>query len=133
MTTKPMTAWVIEWKWFGDHAVEVKPPLLDVDQPIIDIVSGRKGEEYVMDYLQRLHDLLQHTLTERADIQRNHTSGNNRPYKVMRSPKKSGPAMNVGHNPHLMAKKVKNLVVSVDPETRKETVKYEPWLDHTKN
>ena len=120
-----MTAWVIEWKWDGDHAVKVKPPLLDVEQPIIDIVSGRKGEEHVKDYLQSLHDLLQLTLTERAD--------NHRPYKVMRSPTKSGPVMSVGHTPHLTATKVRNLVVSVDPETGKETVKYDPWLDHTKN
>ena len=44
-----MIVWIIRFEWFGDHAA--------VDNPIVDIVSGRKGEAYVCDHVQRLHDL----------------------------------------------------------------------------
>lgn len=117
METKPMTAWLIKWEWIGDHA--------KVQHPIVEIVSARKGTPYVMDYLQRLHDLYCLSLVERADIARYNRPRKRRPYEVKQHLTKRGLVIDVGHNPHLTARLVKNLVVKTDPETGEETVTFE--------
>ena len=55
---RPMAAWLILWEWIGDHAA--------VESPIVDIVSARKDDKYIKDYLQRLHDVKCLSLEERA-------------------------------------------------------------------
>ena len=111
---------VIQWVPMGDHA--------KVKQPIVDVVSDRKGDTYVADYLQRLHDLKELSLTERASIEGSTRPREARPYSVTRHLTISGElVLDVGHNPALQARKVKNLVVSVDDDTDFETVTYEPY------
>ena len=116
MPTQPMTAWLITCEPMGDHVA--------VDNRFVDIVSARKSEDQIRKYLQALHDLYFHSLTERADFAR-YAEPPERPYQVNRSITQSGVIFTVGHNPILKARKVNNLVVSVDPETELETVTFD--------
>ena len=113
MKTRPMSAWVIRLKWFSDAAA--------VSHPVIDIVSARRGEAYVCDYLQRLHDLLFLSASERSGCER-YTQPAARPYRVTVAHTSNGAEAFVGHNPCLTAQKFKNLTVDVDEETDDEIV-----------
>ena len=113
MTRKLITAWIIRLEWIGDHAA--------VDDPIVDIVSGRMDEAYVRDYVQRLHDLLFLTFRERADIEREVQSAS-RPYATTVEHTKKGTIISVGHNPHILASKVNNLKIDFDSNSDKEIV-----------
>ncbi|MYD93361.1 MAG: hypothetical protein F4Y02_06655 [Chloroflexi bacterium] len=108
-----MTAWVIRLKWFGDHAA--------VAHPVVDIVSARRGETYICDYLQRLHDLLFLSVGERSRLER-YTQAEPRPYEVTVAHTANGPEATVGHNPCLAAQKLNNLTVEVDAESGDEIV-----------
>ena len=113
-----MIAWLIMWEAMGDHA--------EVDPPYVDIVSARKGESYIKDYLQRLHDIEAHSLIERADFSR-YENPIERPYQVERHLTQRGVEFSVGHNPILTATKVRNLVVTVDDATGQDVVTWEPY------
>ena len=43
-----MKAWLVTWKWVGDHAA--------VDIPFIAILSGRLGAERVQEFIERHHN-----------------------------------------------------------------------------
>ena len=108
-----MIAWIIRFEWFGDHAA--------VDNPIVDIVSGRKGEAYVCDHIQRLHTLLLRSFRERADFARGGQSAS-KPYLAKMERTRNGSVIVVGHNPCLTARKVKNFAVDIDKKTDKEII-----------
>ena len=117
--TGPLTAWLIKWKWIGEHA--------KVDQPYVDIVSARISESYISDYIQRLHDLKFCTLIERADYSRDRNPPE-KPYKVTRNRTKyGGVVFDVGHDPMLTAEKVRNLVVKIDTETGQEILTWDRY------
>ncbi|MYD93472.1 MAG: hypothetical protein F4Y02_07230 [Chloroflexi bacterium] len=108
-----MTAWVIRLKWFGDHAA--------VSHPVVDIVSARRGEAYICDYLQRLHDLLFLTARERSRSER-YRQAERKLYEVTVARTANGAEAIIGHNPCLVAQKLKNLTVEVDAESGDEIV-----------
>lgn len=118
MATRPMTAWLIWWEAMGDHE--------HVDQPIVDIVSARRSERQIKDYIQKLHDMQAYTLTERTDYAK-YSNPPQKPYEVDASWTNTGLILTIGHNPVLTARKVKNLVVSIDDETDQETVTWDPY------
>ena len=114
---RPVAAWLILWEWIGDHAA--------VESPIVDIVSARKGDKYIKDYLQRLHDVKCLSLEERAA-----TARFRNPHAPPYEPKLVFPVgyrgeYHCGHNPYLVARRVKNLVVGHDPATGEETVTFD--------
>ena len=113
-----MIAWLIMWEAMGDHAA--------VASPYVDIVSARKSESYIKNYLQRLHDLQAHSLAERADFSR-YQDPIERPYPVERHHTQQGVQFTVGHNPILKARKVTILAVTVDEETEQDVVTWEPY------
>ena len=119
MPTRPMTAWLIKWDWMGDHAA--------VGEPYVDIVSARRSPDYISKYVQRLYGVFHYSLTERTDFER-YRDPRERPFPVVRDMTRHGLLISVGHNPHLTARKVRNLVVGLDEETGQDIVTWEPYL-----
>ncbi len=110
------SVWLIKWEWVGDHAA--------VSDPIVDIVTARRGIEYVSDYLQRLHDLLCLTFTERAGAEK-YRNPNQRPYEVIRENTREGKlVLHVGHNPFLTARVVTNFAIDVEEESDLDVVRW---------
>ena len=113
-----MTAWLIKWDWMGDHAA--------VGEPYVDIVSARRSPDYISKYVQRLYGVFHYSLTERTDFER-YRDPRERPFPVMRDMTRHGLLISVGHNPHLTALMVRNLVVGFDEETGQDIVTWEPY------
>ena len=115
---KPMTAWLIMWEWTGDHAA--------VEKPHVDIVSSRKDVPYIKEYLQRLHGLYCLTLQERAALAR-YNQPSKPAYEVVAHQTKHGVEIQCGHNPYLVARLVRNLIIETDPSTGAEVAAWGPY------
>jgi hypothetical protein len=111
---------------------------------IVDILSARKSDEDLRQYVQRLHDLSCLTLSERAE-QARYNRKNCEIYRaelhyhtLPGAPKIGGviptpdpsrsPQVLCGHSPSVFAaQRVKKLLVERDAATGRERVTWEPW------
>lgn len=112
-----MRAWLIKWEWLGEQHV--------IAQPAVDILSARRGEGYVCQYVHQLHRLLKASLEEKLATSA-YTNPLEWPYAAQVVPVAGRRSrIHCGHNPWLVALRVKNLVVQIDPDTGEETLAYE--------
>lgn len=116
--TPPMTAWLILWEGSGEHA--------RLENPLVDIISRHKGVLYIKEYVQRIHDLNCLTLMERAPAQR-YSRPISPGYIAQVQHGCHGITIHCGHNPFLVAKPVRNLVITYDSNTDKETATWDPY------
>jgi hypothetical protein len=102
-------AWLITWDWVGDHA--------SVPEPVVDILSARKSEKYIQEYVERLYAQFACSLVERVSLARYNKPRSN-PYRAQYMYAKQGtlrgPQVHCGHNPLLWARLVTDLEVSTD-------------------
>lgn len=117
--TRPMTAWLIVWESAGNHAA--------VDNPYVDIVSMRKSVRYIQDYVQRLHDTKCLSFSERVSTAK-YSKPARPPYETIVVQSRHGTEIHCGHNPYLVAKPVRNLVVEVNPDTGEEMLSWSPYI-----
>jgi hypothetical protein len=60
MPSTPKSAWLIEWKWFGDHAA--------VSEPFIGIIDGRTSQQAMRRLIEILYLLKSSTRREQHGI-----------------------------------------------------------------
>jgi hypothetical protein len=60
MPSTAKSAWLIEWKWFGDHAA--------VSEPFIGIIDGRTSQQTVRRLIEILYLLKSSTRREQHEI-----------------------------------------------------------------
>ena len=109
MNTK--TAWLITWEWMGDHAA--------VDQKVAAVVNYRRPSEYVRSLVEQLYISKTSSPVEMAIYAKDSKAN---PYPANFHSTKTAEwhsRIHCGHNPHLYARKVKNLrsVTEGDAET----------------
>jgi hypothetical protein len=119
MKTRPMSAWLIMWEWFGEAPSD--------ESPYVDILSARHTITYIKEYLQRLHDVRCLSLRERIPLARYHRPARP-PYEATVCRSAHGAEIRCGHEPQLVARPVKNLVIETDLNTGAEKVTWTPYL-----
>jgi hypothetical protein len=99
MNTK--TAWLITWEWIGAHAA--------VENKVAGVVNYRKSAEYVRNLVEQLFIAKTSSAVEMARYAKDSKAN---PYPAQFS-RFNGVAweayIDCGHNPHLFARKVRNL------------------------
>lgn len=127
-----MNAWLVTWEWVTHHA--------KVSDPLIAILSARKGDRWIASYIEGYYLMTSCTAQEVAYlVNRPHTI----PYKASRhffiiNGVPHGDRMRCGNNPFIYARKVTNLTVTEDREHRREIIRWkEPpifrWKDELRN
>lgn len=122
-----MNAWVITWEWHGDHAA--------VEDPLVAILSSRKGSAWMAKYIENLYLSFSSTAQEMAYYANRQKMI---PYKA-----KDPMSMNwilhgnriiCGNNPELYGRKVTGLEIMEDDENDLEIVRWkEPPCYRTKD
>ena len=119
---KGMVAWLVTWEWAGEHAKR--------DDKIAAILSPRWSAERVRKYVEFIYINSYYTLSERAAYAKNPKSN---PYPAEFN-KVNGVSwldrISCGHNPHLFARLVDDLVVTEEADgEEKATWKDRPLPD----
>lgn len=97
------SAWLITW--------EGTDPPKPQSKRIVSVLSGRTSSEKVREYVEQLHVELLYSLHEKVTYARNRKA-NPYPAEFVRIDGiQWGGRITCGHNPHLLARKVKNLKV----------------------
>lgn len=98
---KTRTAWLITWEWIGDHAA--------VPQKVAGVVNYRKSAEYVRSLVEQLYIAKTSSSVEMAMYAKDATAN---PYPAQFHRINGAPwhgRIHCGHNPHLYARKVRDL------------------------
>jgi len=113
-----MNAWLITWKWIGDFA--------KVRDPFIGILSGRKGDRSVAEFVEYQYLLMTSSARELAYFAKQPSKI---PYKadtVMRiNEVPHGGRITCGNNPFIYARKVSDLVISQAHNQTFEIIKWQ--------
>jgi hypothetical protein len=104
-----MKAWLITWEGTGKHA--------DVLDRVAGILAPQWGAKRVADFVEFLYVRTCYNVEEIA--YKYAKSGCFRPYTAEIG---DWEIVSCGHNPHLVARKVKDLEVEVDADTELETI-----------
>ena len=97
-----IVAWLITWEWIGEHA--------KVENKIATILNYRLAEDTVREIMERIYINNYTSLRERVAYARNKKT-HPYPAQVYR-----GGRIHCGRNPHLYARLVDDLHVSVDKD-----------------
>ncbi len=106
---RPRSAWVIEWKWFGDHR--------KLRTKFLHVLNGRLNESTVIGYMKCLYlnSELSHGVDRLGFLSSKYWKG-----KLIQE----GPRIAVGWNPYLMAWRVKDLTIKVDYQHSREVFRW---------
>lgn len=112
-----MNAWLITWKWHGEHAKKKKP--------LIGILSSRRGEKFIADFVEQVYLMETSTIEE---IVRWVNRKKDCPYKAKKveiiNDIPHGDRITCGHNPHIYARKVTDLKVVSDLDNKIEKLSW---------
>lgn len=102
------SAWLVTWEWIGDHAA--------VDKKVVTIINYRKSASYVKDFIEQLYIETSASISNKYSYAKS-AKNNLYPAKYFRvkGVDWSG-CMYCGHNPHLYARRVKNLRITEGAE-----------------
>jgi len=105
-----MTTWLITWDWIGDHA------RMDEGKKVVAVLNYRLGSNEVRELVEQLYMASEYSDREKIEIALNMRPN---PYvaefeKINGVPRHG--EVRCGHNPHLYARKVRNLRVVVNDE-----------------
>jgi len=109
-----MKAWLITWEWSGNHAKR--------DDKIVAVLNSRLSMSRVAELVEFLYLAEYYTLSEKMAVA--HRRREN-PYPAQYERQaNSGPLIICGHNPHLVAHWVDDLMVERDDKGRDKVVKW---------
>lgn len=103
-------AWLVTWEWCGDHAA--------VEDRVAAILRPRLSCRLVAEIVEHIYALHAYSPAELAAIAQQPRSN---PYAVQWSDSAVGMC---GGNPCLRVAKVRDLVIDLDPETQRETIRW---------
>ena len=108
---RAISAWVVYWDWIGENA--------EVRDRVVCLLPPRWEPARVAPVVETLYASTHYTLAEFASHVRRRDA-NPYPAEVTESAR-----VICGHNPFLVAVKVKSLRVSTDPRTRLERIEWQ--------
>jgi len=112
-----MNAWLITWKWHGEHAKRKKT--------LVGIISSRRGEKFIADFVEQAYLMEMSTIEE---IVRWANRKKDRPYKIKKveiiNNIPHGDRITCGHNPHIYARIVTDLKVVSDLDNKIEKLSW---------
>lgn len=109
------TAWLITWKWFGDHAA--------VEDDVVAIVSYRRSGSYIKDFMENLYIEKTSSFSEKLAYAKDRKAI---PYPASYSTIKGVTwtgSISCGDNPFLFGRLVSN--VRVEVQDGQETLRWE--------
>lgn len=112
-----MNAWLITWKWHGEHA--------KIEKPLVGIISSRRGEKFIADFVEQVYLMETSTIEE---IVRWANRKKDRPYKVKTveiiNNVPHGDRITCGLNPHIYARIVTDFKVVLDLDNKIEKLSW---------